>query len=160
MPETADLGTAWPDEGTASPAAQAVAVDALLNASREARRRLGPAVQAVLACDNSAGNAEVIARAADARRDQLARVRTMEVGALPGGAALVADLIRALSASHQADRHFLAWARRGCAGGQDADFRLGERYSVRASEAKTTFLNGWNRIAAAYGLEERGEADI
>lgn len=139
---------------------QARAVDALLGASGAARTALRRAVTAVMSCAADDRAVSAIAAATRSRKEQLERARALAVDALDGGAALKSDLVDALEASYRADQHYLAWARKGCAGSHDPDLAEAEAFSARASAAKRRFLSRWTDLALRYGLPARAETDL
>ncbi|MBO3747647.1 hypothetical protein J5X84_16335 [Streptosporangiaceae bacterium NEAU-GS5] len=144
--------TGGPD---AEAARQAGAVDDLLADSSLARSRLNPAIAAASAC-RASGLSDLGDVTAD-RRDQLARARALDTGALPDGLALKQALTEALGASYDADEAFLTWARRhlggGCTGSveDDADYQRGLARSGDAQRAKGRAIEAWTPIAAQFG---------
>jgi hypothetical protein len=143
---------------------QAEAVDRLLAGSSAARSGLVDAIVDVRAC-RTAG-LSVIGSITQAREEQLASARALEVDAIEGGNTVRAALTKALNASYRADAAFLTWGRRyvsrGCGGPveQDRDYQRGLRLSGDAETAKARFVIRWNPVAASFGLPERSGKTI
>ncbi|MEU1389755.1 MULTISPECIES: hypothetical protein [unclassified Nonomuraea] len=141
---------------TAGAAGQAGQVDELLSSSSSTRSSLSAAIAEATGCRRT--GVTTIEDITASRRDQLAAARTLEVTALPEGAALKQTLITALDASYDADTAFLSWARRHLAGGctgpvsDDRDYRRGLSRSEAAQTAKAQFAQAWRPIAETYGL--------
>ncbi|MEU8321879.1 hypothetical protein AB0C33_26305 [Nonomuraea sp. NPDC048881] len=131
-------------------------MDELLSSSSSARASLSAAIADATGCRRA--GVTTIEDITAGRRDQLAAARTLEVTALPEGAALKQTLITALDASYDADTAFLSWARRHLAGGctgpvsDDRDYRRGLSRSEAAQTAKAQFAQAWQPIAETYGL--------
>ncbi|GGT02136.1 hypothetical protein GCM10010176_052930 [Nonomuraea spiralis] len=137
-------------------AQQAGQVESLLSSSSSTRSSLSTAIADATRCRRNA--VDTIEDITASRRDQLAAARTLELAALPDGAALKQTLITALDASYDADTAFLSWARRHLAGGctgpvsGDRDYRRGLSRSEAAQTAKAQFAQSWQSIAEAYDL--------
>ncbi|HEY8479440.1 MAG TPA: hypothetical protein VIL71_06365 [Spirillospora sp.] len=138
-------GAAQTDAGDAE--GQAKAVDALLNEMATARSELGSIVAA--GCPTPG-----MRRILSMREEQLAKARNLEVSALDNGARLKDALVRALEASAESNRRYLA-AAPGC----PPETRVAD-VNQRASAAKNEFLGLWAPIAEQAGLIARSESDI
>ncbi|RSN12605.1 hypothetical protein DMB42_10400 [Nonomuraea sp. WAC 01424] len=142
--------------GDAVAAQQAGQVESLLSSSSSTRSNLSTAIADATRCRRNA--VDTIEDITASRRDQLTAARTLELAALPDGAALKQTLIAALDASYDADTAFLSWARRHLAGGctgpvsGDRDYRRGLSRSEAAQTAKAQFAQSWQPIAEAYDL--------
>jgi hypothetical protein len=137
------------------PRAQAIAIDALLDESVAGRARLSSAINDINACDVTSATRADIQAAIDSRANSITRLDALEVGAIPEGAALKADLRAALSASHAADVAYLAWvqaAGTNCPRTTDATFAAVTAANAQATQAKTAFVAKWNPVATRYGL--------
>ncbi|MEV4392548.1 hypothetical protein [Nonomuraea sp. NPDC049607] len=143
-------------DGAGTAAGQAGQVDELLSSSSSTRSSLSAAIADATGCRRAA--VTTIEEITASRRDQLAAARTLEVTALPEGAALKQALITALDASYDADTAFLSWARRHLAGGctgpvsGDRNYRRGLSRSADAQTAKERFVQAWRPIAETYDL--------
>lgn len=135
---------------------QAKEVNRLLSSSTSARSGLSEALDAAARCE-SAGPSR-IEEITESRRTQLSAARSLTVSALTDGAQLKDALVTALDASYQADRAFLAWARKlaasGCPGAvrEHRDYLRGLDWSRAAQEAKARFARSWRPIAETYDL--------
>ncbi|MBB5133067.1 hypothetical protein HNP84_002788 [Thermocatellispora tengchongensis] len=146
-------------------AEQAQAVDEILSDSGGARAGLGPALDQVRGCEQAQAGIATIQRITDGREEQVAQVEGLVVDAIADGETLKARLSAALGASLEADRRFLAWARRQAqdctsAWPQDPDYKRGLAASDRATEAKKEFLAMWNPLAREHSLPERAVHEI
>lgn len=167
-------GSTAPKESTASPsteattegAEQAAALDTLLDSSAADRQKVVDAVRSIAACE-SVPDAEQALQQAAANRDSLvSRLDTLTVDLVDTGTEAVAQLRTAWRHSAAADRAFAAWGSSAevCTTAADVrqndDYDSGVRHSVRATQAKTAFIQLWNPIAGTYGLASRGESGI
>lgn len=128
-------------------AAQAGAVNELLNEMGETRSDLGTVV--VQGCGTSD-----LQRVLDARRSQLAKARALKVGALDNGAQLKDALVRALEASTESNQRYVDVSP-GCP--SEAEVADVNR---RATDAKNEFIGYWTPVAEQAGLPARGPGDI
>ncbi|WP_051940820.1 hypothetical protein [Phaeacidiphilus oryzae] len=145
-------------------AAAAQAVNALIDQSMSDRQQVVDAVAAVQQCvspDSVRSAAEALGTAYQGRRRLIGRLEALDVSALPGGRASIADLQSAWQQSAGADQAFQAWARSAattCSPNdtpQTGDFRTANQDSDNATAAKRRFVLSWNQIAAQYGLPSR-----
>lgn len=160
-----------PPGGRKQPApivAQARRVDRLLSGSTNARDEVVTAVVQTRKCKHIARSVRDLRAAAKKREQLVARVRRLDVGAIPRGQQAASALRRAWNASARADRAFAAWALdvgapQGCSGGTPVtgpDYRRALRASAAASGAKARFVRLWNPVAARTGLPHRSEKEI
>ncbi|WP_433332738.1 hypothetical protein [Spirillospora sp. CA-294931] len=126
---------------------QATAVDGLLSEMATTRSALGTAVEA----DCGTSDMEGIR---DARQSQLSKAKALEVGALDRGEELKSALVRALEASLEANKRYVAESP-GCPAPSSV-----EDINGQASQAKSEFLGIWRDIAAETGLPTRNESNI
>jgi hypothetical protein len=149
-------------------AAQAAAVDELLDRSAAGRGLIGPAVLALGNCDLSVDPASAVSSIEQAvrnRTDLLAGLEPLEVGDLPGGSELKDLLRQAWTQSLEADRQYLSWAESIAAGGtcdpQAPAKRAGDAASGSATRAKAAFAEEWNALVAGpLGLTLREERNL
>ncbi|TDD74565.1 hypothetical protein E1293_29370 [Actinomadura darangshiensis] len=143
-PETESAGT---ETGTGDLAAQAGAIDKLLDDMGSTRSDLGGVV--TQGCPVAG-----IQRVLDARRGQLSKAQSLDVSALDNGTPMKDALVRALQASTESNQRYLDIAP-GCPSeGEVSDV------NSRASDAKGEFLGYWAPVAAKAGLSPRTESDI
>ncbi|MGI8330070.1 hypothetical protein ACRYCC_08885 [Actinomadura scrupuli] len=170
----------WPDGGsktttTSSPAAvkktskgssagahqQAVAVNAILNASGTSRGELGRALASARKCDGLGSAIAGMQNVAQQRQTQISQTRALKVDGLANGARIRSTLAKAINYSLEVDKAYLAWAQasqNGCRGRPkpNADSRRGARLSAQASAAKQQFAGLWAPVAQKEGLPRRG----
>ncbi|SNT07196.1 hypothetical protein SAMN05216276_102383 [Streptosporangium subroseum] len=147
---------------------QAKVLDALLTDSRGSRSGLGPALNQLRSCTDTAPALETVRRVTDARREQVVQVKALDTGAFDdgdGGDTVKNRLTEALTASFNADEAFLTWATRqdaDCdkAWSGDKDYQRGLAFSGKATAAKRSFLELWNPLAQRYNLPKRAEHEI
>jgi len=125
----------------------------LLVQSASARASLGPAVTAVIECNNVSAQIPIISSVADNRRELLTALDTTPVDKIPNGQTLLTQLRDALNAALGADEAYLAWAREmvatGCAvSTSSSHWADGQFYDELAGTTKTTFVNNWNATIA------------
>ncbi|MEG8279340.1 hypothetical protein [Streptomyces sp. AHA2] len=161
------------EEESASPSAdparaQAVELDKLLADSGDSRSTVINAVADVKRCANLPQAAKDLREAAKQRNQLVTRLGGIEIGRLPGHAALTTALTKAWQASASADDHYAAWAdqtagKKGCKKGQarvTGQTAAGNRASGVASAQKAKAAGLWNAIARKYGLTERGPTQL
>jgi hypothetical protein len=170
----------WPDggsktSGASSPAAakkttkgtsagahqQAVAVNAILNASGTSRGELGRALTAARKCDGLGTAIAGMQTVAQQRQTQISQTRALKVDGLANGARIRSTLGRAINYSLEVDKAYLAWAQasqNGCKGKPKptADSKRGARLSAQASAAKQQFAALWAPVAQKEGMPHRG----
>ncbi|MFC0864028.1 hypothetical protein ACFHYQ_17165 [Sphaerimonospora cavernae] len=145
---------------------QAAAIDALLDRSEPSRGALQRAINQILRCSGVSKGVSAIEKVTRQRGEQAGQAKKLDVDALDDGYELKDTLVRALTASHRADKAYLKWAKRfrasGCRGRTvgDSAFDAGNRASESATAAKTEFVYLWNPIAREHGLPTRREAEI
>jgi hypothetical protein len=141
--------------------AQAMAIDALLNASSASRNQLGPALAKVDACGDLNAATTMLDQIILDRAGQLEQGKALAVDQIDGGAALRDKLVQALQYSLEADKDFAAWLQstktNGCTGQapHDANYSAAQAASANASANKQSFVQLWNPVAAKYGLPNR-----
>ncbi|MEU6239456.1 hypothetical protein ABZ885_41675, partial [Kitasatospora sp. NPDC047058] len=172
-PAATDTASASPSAGATAggPNAQtqAKALDELLTQGESAKAPIGSAVAKVSSCPAKA-DIESAAQSFDSgakQRDQLlAKLATLSVTDLPGGADAVASLKSAWQLSADIDRAYATWARavsaQGCSGSapNTADKKHADELNPQATQAKKDFVTKWKAIADAYGLTARTQDRI
>lgn len=169
-PETsgsAGPGTSAPPAKANESAAQASAVDRLLQSGAGSRQVVSQAVQKIQKCDDPAAGAQSLNEAARQRDEQLAGLDKLATDKLTRGADLVAGLREAWTASAESDRELAAWgtemARGGCKD-HKAEYtdhkRAADRAGGRATTAKNKVVGLWNPIAADNNLGKRSAGDF
>jgi hypothetical protein len=93
------------------------------------------------------------------RRAALSEVSGLSGDSVPGGPALISNLVRAMNYSISADHRFIAWMRHAgsagtCPAQQNGDpaWDAGLRLSELAKNEKYQFVGAWNPLAARFGL--------
>ncbi|MEU1510503.1 hypothetical protein [Kitasatospora sp. NPDC005748] len=163
--------SASPTAGTAGPGApeQAKALDELLTQGESAKAPIGSAVAKVSSCPAKAdidSAAQVFDSGAKQRDQLLAKLATLTVTDLPGGADAVQSLKSAWQLSADIDRAYASWARavsaQGCSGSapNTADKKHADELNPQATQAKRDFVTKWKAIADPYGLTARTQDRI
>ncbi|MFI1383297.1 hypothetical protein [Embleya sp. NPDC020886] len=169
-----DSGAAAPPKTSAPPAktddgsaAQATAVDRLLQDGAGSRQTVSRAVQQIQKCEDPAAGAQALTEAAKQRDQQIAGLAKLSTDKLGGGAELVAGLRDAWSASAESDRELAAWGDEMAHGGcrdHRAEYtdhkRAADRAGGRATTAKNKVVGLWNPIASANNLKKRSAGDF
>ncbi len=93
------------------------------------------------------------------REAALSEVSNLSGDSVPGGPALISNLVRAMNYSISADQRFIAWMRHAGAAGTcpaqqagDPAWDAGLRLSELAMNEKYQFVGEWNPLAAQFGL--------
>ena len=93
------------------------------------------------------------------REAALSEVSDLSGQSMPGGPALISNLVRAMNYSISADQRFIAWMRHAGAAGTcpaqqngDPAWDAGLRLSELAMNEKYQFVGEWNPLAAQFGL--------
>jgi hypothetical protein len=93
------------------------------------------------------------------RRAALSEVSGLSGDSVPGGPALISNLVQAMNYSISADHRFIAWMRHAgsagtCPAQQNGDpaWDAGLRLSELAMNEKYQFVGAWNPLAAQFGL--------
>ncbi|MGC0423639.1 hypothetical protein [Embleya sp. AB8] len=148
-------------------AAQASAVDQLLQSGAGSRQAVSQAVQQIQKCEDPAAGAQALAAAAQQRDQQIAGLGKLTTDKLPSGADLVAGLREAWTASAESDRELAAWGTEMASGGcrdHRADYtdhkRAADRAGGRATTAKNKVVGLWNPIAGGNNLKKRSAGDF
>ncbi len=155
-PVSPTAATSSPAEPTQEQAAQNLA--GLLSQSVSDRNAIVAAVNDVNTCgSNLSQDPQTFQSAATSRQSLLS-----QLASLPGGAALPANMLAALTSawqnSMQADQDFAKWAQdesSSCAPGSettDANFLAANGPDNQATTDKQTFVGMWNPIATEYHL--------
>jgi hypothetical protein len=168
----------WPDGGSTSgnkptavktttkgsPAGahqQAVAVNAILNASGTSRGELGRALTAARKCNGLDAAIAGMQNVAQQREQQINQTKALKVDALANGTRMRSTLAKAINYSLEVDKAYLAWAQatqNGCKGRPkpNADSKRGAHLSAQASTAKQQFAALWAPVAQKANLPHRG----
>jgi hypothetical protein len=138
------------------PKAQAEAVDGLLSDMVTSRKKLSTISYT---CAGKSKDISTFKAAIAERKDQLADAGSLDVGALDQGEDIKKALKAALQASIDSNEEALTWLEdeNGCGG--DAAARLKD-VTDKATAAKKAFLNLWNPVAEAEGLDARTRETI
>src|SRR5262249_50644332 len=101
------------------------------------------------------------------RQAALSEVSSLSGDAVPGGPALISDLVQAMNFSISADHHFIAGMRHAgsagsCPAPQNGDpaWDAGMRLSGLAMTRKSRFVTGWNPLATQFGLRTYTAYDV
>ena len=93
------------------------------------------------------------------RQAALSEVSGVSGESVPGGPALISNLVQAMNYSISADHSFIAWMRHAGAAGNcparqtgDPAWDAGLRFSELAMNEKYQFVGEWNPLAARFGL--------
>lgn len=172
-PSPTDTASATPSPtaGAAGPnaQAQAKALDELLTQGESAKAPIGSAVAKVSSCPAKAdidSAAQVFDSGAKQRDQLIAKLTTLTVTDLPGGADAVQSLKSAWQLSADIDRAYASWARavsaQGCSGSapNTADKKHADELNPQATQAKKDFVAKWKTIADPYGLTARTQDRI
>ncbi|MER7704854.1 hypothetical protein ABTX81_18420 [Kitasatospora sp. NPDC097605] len=163
--------TPSPTETAGGPNAQsqAKALDELLTQGESAKAPIGNAVAKVNSCpakpDIDAA-AQVFDNGAKQRDQLLAKLATLSVTDLPGGADAAQSLKSAWQLSADIDRAYASWARtvagQGCSGSapNTADKKRADELNPQATQAKKDFVTKWKVIADQFGLTARTQDRI
>jgi hypothetical protein len=147
-------------------AAEAQAVNRLLNESATARSALRRGIDDVKGCSKVAKGFHILRKVAAERVHEVKRAESLDMRALPDGAALKADLIKTLRYSRRADHDYRSWSRQvllgGCwlASNKSSHYSAAATASRRATTAKKSFLRLWNPIAEQQGFRSRSQAHM
>lgn len=154
-------GSATPSgsAGTGSEQAQLTQVAAQIQQSVAARRTVVRATGAVGGCTMTPSTGiSLMNQAISQRQAVITRLGSLQVNAIPGGQALLADLKQVLQHSITADQDFTGWMQDiqnagTCPVGTstDASYRAALRESTLAVTAKKQFLALWNPLASHFG---------
>jgi hypothetical protein len=146
--------------------AQAQALQALLDRSRNDRRTLLDAIDAVSNCQNLAASISNLQQVAADRSAELSGAQQLQVDSLPDGNDLKSTLTGALNYSAQADESFVQWALGvqsgdcSSASQQSAALDDANNASGQATTAKRAFISVWTPVAQQYNLPVPTETDI
>jgi len=101
------------------------------------------------------------------REAALSDVSGLSGDSVPGGPALISNLVRAMNYSISADHRFIAWMRHAGAAGTcpaqqtgDPAWDAGLRLSELAMDEKYQFVGEWNPLAAQFGLPAYSALDV
>jgi hypothetical protein len=139
---------------------QAVAVNAILNASGTSRGELGRALTAARKCTGLGTAIAGMQTVASQREQQITHTKALKVDALANGTRIRSTLAKAINNSLEVDKAYLAWAQaaqNGCKGKpkSNADYKRGGQLSVQASAAKRQFAGLWAPVAKKEKLPRR-----
>ncbi|HEX3925204.1 MAG TPA: protein kinase [Streptosporangiaceae bacterium] len=159
--------------GSSAPAAstsrlatqQASAVTTLLDSSGAARKSLAGAVGDVRNCKSLPVSVARIRRVVNQRNTENKQAEALTMSALTNGAAVKADLIKALHDSLSADRDYLIWARQqlhsGCKpAARSKAYSAAFSMDSQAATSKQEFVQVWNPLAAKYGARQETPGNI
>jgi hypothetical protein len=144
----------------------AVNLAALLTQSASDRQAVNTAYNDVIQCGpNMTNDAQTFQAAATSHRQLL-----NELARLPGRSALpptmTQDLSTAWQASISADDDFAQWAQDQVTGGcsaaslSDPSYAAADEPDVQATNSKTAFVQLWNPLAQAYGMQTYAQSDL
>jgi hypothetical protein len=155
-----------PTAAATDPAAQAAAVQSVLNSARDDRHLLLTAIADVDNCRNLTSAPDTFRQVATDRRNEHDAAAQLRTDLLPAGAQLKQTLADALAHSQAADNHFAGWAdgvrTAGCtAASLRADpLPQAQQESQLATAGKNQFIQLWSPVARSYGLPVPAETDI
>ncbi|GAA4634492.1 hypothetical protein GCM10023196_076220 [Actinoallomurus vinaceus] len=151
QPDTPQAG-----DSPSGPAAQAAAVNAILQAGKDAHDKLSVSMAT---CDDLVSAAPAFQQVVQERQSELAQARQLQADQLPHGADLKQAMIDAYGSSLDADKAYLAWAQEaqsaGCDGGgppQSANHDAAMAANDKAGPAKRRVVALWSPIAQSQGL--------
>ncbi|MFI1996061.1 hypothetical protein [Actinoplanes sp. NPDC020271] len=167
-PATPDPTSAVPASAApvGDPAAQAAAVDRILDRSAASRDKLVHANDAVSRCADVTGAIGRLRAVGDERTGERADLSALALSAVANGEAIRNALDGALAHSLVADQHYVKWAEErqenGCreTSSSKTERAAGDRESDVAGTAKAQFLTLWNPVAAELGLTTRDRQGI
>ena len=144
---------------------QATAVSNLLVSSAATRKALEGAVSEVRNCSRLHSATRRIQTVVTQRSTEFSRASALSMAALANGAKVKSDLLAALSASLNADRDYLRWARQQIASGctpaaQSGAYNAAFSADEQAGAAKQAFVQVWNPVADKYGVPPESPGDI
>jgi hypothetical protein len=144
---------------------QALAVNAILNASGTSRGELGRALTSAQKCNGLGTAIAGMQNVARQRRQQINQTKALKVDALANGTKIRSTLAKAINYSLEVDKAYLAWAQasqNGCKGRpkSNADSKRGARLSAQASSVKQQFAGLWAPVAQKEGLPHRSATSI
>jgi hypothetical protein len=131
----------------------ASAIDAAMTRSEVARKLSGPAYARTRACRASTADVSALTSGATTRTGLVTGLGRVDVRALPGGAAVVAELGQAFTYSARADLAYAAWARNhlSCTGhattSGSTDWERAHRDDAQAKAARARAVALWNPLA-------------
>lgn len=138
---------------------QGQAVQNIVAESAQVRPGVGNAVNAISSCGDIQGAVATLQNAAQTRHTLLTQASGLTVTAIPNGAAVRQNLVRALDNSATADQDYAAWGRDVLAGGfcqgtapLDGNYSAATNSDQNATNAKQQFASVWNPTAQALGL--------
>ncbi|MEV0403539.1 hypothetical protein [Actinoallomurus sp. NPDC050550] len=150
------LDTPQAGDSPSGAAAQAAAVNTILQAGKDAHDRLSVSMAT---CDDLVSAAPAFQQVVQERQSELAQARQLRTDQLPGGADLKQAMIDAYASSLDADKAYVAWAQEaqaaGCAGGQppqSANHDAAIAANDKAGPAKRRVVALWSPIAQSQGL--------
>jgi hypothetical protein len=143
---------------------QAATIAGYLAQSSAARTGISAALTSIDRCTAIPAAVATLHNAATIRARIVGSLASTDVTAMPGGAALVADLRQALQASADADQHYAAWgqAMQACAGHptHNADYTAAQNSDAIATSAKRRFTHAWNQLAGQLGMAQQDPNSI
>lgn len=154
--------TVAPAASSRSPAQVAAgSIDVAITRSVAARRLIGPANTRTRACRATSADVKALNTAATTRSKLVTGLGGLDIHALSGGAAVVADLQKAWTYSARADLSYAAWARHhlSCSGHAathgNTDWDRARHNDTLSSAAKARAVEHWNPLARRYHLAAR-----
>lgn len=162
---------ATPDASAEDPPGRRQALDELLDASENSRKKLSDAIALLSGCERTGAAYQALQSARDERRAESALAApaggsSLETDALPDGHRLRLLLHDALNASYDAAASYTRWARGYIAAGcQETDaskpaYDQAVAHSGEATRHKQAFVELWNPIARDHGLPTREAGKI
>jgi hypothetical protein len=159
-PQVTQPGASAPSVST-----QAAAVDVLLAGSAASRPGVAAAVADAQNCGNLRVDQQTLLGAAAARQGLLDDLSGLPVDKMPDGTAAALGYLRtAWQSSKASDQSYAAWVgdllNYGCPAKSDPNFAAAQQTDATATNAKTSFVQTWNPIAAPLGLPSRDQARL
>lgn len=134
-------------------------LDNLLVQNEQNRTSVQGATEQILSCGDVGAAVGQLRQRASFRAGLLRELADLDVSALPGSAALVADLRSAWQASITSDDAYAQWGADetpACTPNDvaDAHFRAAQASDAAATAAKRAFVARWDAAAPVYGLPQ------
>ena len=154
-----------PSSASSLASRQAASVNDLLSSSAATRKAMQGAVSEASDCTDLSSAVSQIQNAVNQRSTEYNQASAMSTSALADGALMKTDLTAALRNSLDADKDYLAWARRqlklGCApAAQSSAYNAAYNADMQANAAKEAFVQVWNPVAAQYGIPQESPDSI
>jgi serine/threonine protein kinase len=157
--------TPSPSSASALASGQAAAISDLLSSSAATRKALQGAISQAGGCTDLSSAVSQIQNVVNQRSTEYQKASALSTSALTDGTIVKTDLTAALRSSLDADKDYLAWAKRqlrlGCAPAtQSSAYNAAYKTDEQANAAKEAFIQVWNPVAAQYGIQQESPGSI